>query len=210
MSKKAAYQSMANTIIKQLEKRNMKGYYCSTSKEATELAMKLMDSGDTVTWGGSMTLSECGLMDALATSGHTLLDRSIAKTPEEKREFFSKAVLADYYLMSTNAITLDGQLINIDGTGNRIACLSYGPKEVIIIAGMNKVVTDVDTGIERVRNFAAPPNTVRLNCKTPCSATGVCDDCLSKETICCQTMITRFSREPERIKVILVGEDLGY
>ena len=130
-------------------------------------------------------------------------------TPEEKRECFAKQTLADAFMMSTNAITLDGELVNIDGSGNRVACLAFGPKEVIVIAGMNKVVSNVEEGVARSRNIAAPPNTVRLGCDTPCAKIGQCGNCLTN-TICCQIVVTRASSIPGRIKVILVGDELGY
>lgn len=208
--KQTAYANQAATIIKNLKKRNMDGYYCPDAASAVEQAISLMPEGATISWGGSMTLSEIGLMDALQAHTYTLIDRMTAQTPEEKREIYAKTTLADYYLMSTNAITLDGQLINIDGTGNRVACLIHGPEHVIILAGMNKVCPDVTSAFQRVKNCATPPNTVRLNCKTPCSVTGICGDCLSAETICCQEVITRYSRVPGRIKVILIGEEYGY
>lgn len=208
--KQTFYANQAATIIKNLQKRNMEGYYCPDAASAVEQALALMPDGSTISWGGSMTLSETGLMDALQSHDYTLIDRMTAQTPEEKREIYAKATLADYYLMSTNAITLDGQLVNIDGTGNRVACLIHGPEHVIILAGMNKVCLDIESAFHRVKNCATPPNTVRLNCKTPCSVTGICGDCLSPETICCQEVITRYSRVPSRIKVILIGEEYGY
>ena len=169
-----------------------------------------MPKGSSVTWGGSMTLTECGLMDALKTANYEIIDRDTAKTPEEARVMYSKQVMADYFLMSTNAITIDGELVNIDGRSNRVSCLCWGPQNVIIIAGMNKVVPDVESAIKRVRNMAAPANCVRLNKNTPCAQTGKCGDCYSSESICSQFLITRRSSTPNRIKVILVGEELGY
>lgn len=200
------YENQAATIIKNLEKRNMEGYYCPDGASAVQTALSLMPEHSVISWGGSMTLSETGLMEQLQKRDYTLIDRMTAATPEERRELYAKATLADYYLMSTNAITLDGQLVNIDGAGNRVACLIHGPENVIILAGMNKVCPDVESAIRRVKNCATPPNTVRLNCKTPCAVTGICGDCLSPETICCQEVITRYSR----IKVILIGEEYGY
>lgn len=204
------YEVQAATIIKNLAKRNMDGYYCPDAASAVKLALSLMPEGSSIGWGGSMTLSETGLMDALKEQPYTLIDRSTASTPEERRQIYAKTVLADYYLMSTNAITLDGQLVNIDGAGNRVACLIHGPEHVLVLAGMNKVCTDVESAIKRVKNCAAPPNTVRLSCKTPCASTGICGDCLSPETICCQEVVTRYSRIPGRITVILIGEEYGY
>lgn len=208
--KEIANQNLANTIIKNMAKKNLEGYYCATSAEAVEKALSLMPEGASVTWGGSMTLTECGLMDALRTANYEIIDRDTAKTPEEARVMYSKQVMADYFLMSTNAITIDGELVNIDGRSNRVSCLCWGPQNVIIIAGMNKVAPDVESAIKRVRNMAAPANCVRLNKNTPCAQTGKCGDCYSQESICSQVLITRRSSAPNRIKVILVGEELGY
>ena len=208
--KEIANQNLANTIIKNMAKKNMEGYYCATSAEAVEKALSLMPEGASVTWGGSMTLTECGLMDALKTANYEIIDRDTAKTPEEARVMYSKQVMADYYLMSTNALTIDGELVNIDGRANRVSCLCWGPQNVIIIAGMNKVAPDVESAIKRVRNIAAPPNCVRLNKNTPCAQTGKCGDCYSPESLCSQILVTRRSSTPNRIKVILVGEELGY
>ena len=202
----------AQTIIKGLEKRNMEGVFCETKEDALTKALSYIEEGSSVTWGGSMSISEIGLMDAVKNGNYEIIDRSVAKNYDEQRETFSKAVLADYYLMSSNAITLDGELINIDGTGNRVACLTYGPKNVIMIVGMNKVVNDVEDGIKRVRNFASPPNTLRLGLKTPCSMTGRCGDCYGDTCICSQIVVTRRQSAAMRgrIKIILVGESLGY
>lgn len=208
--KEIANQNLANTMIKNMAKKNLEGYYCATSAEAVEKALSLMPEGASVTWGGSMTLTECGLMDALRTANYEIIDRDTAKTPEEARVMYSKQVMADYFLMSTNAITIDGELVNIDGRSNRVSCLCWGPQNVIIIAGMNKVAPDVESAIKRVRNMAAPANCVRLNKNTPCAQTGKCGDCYSQESICSQVLITRRSSAPNRIKVILVGEELGY
>lgn len=208
--KKKNYKNLAETIIKNFAKRGIEGYYCADRAAALEKAMDLIAIGSTVAWGGSVTLGEIGIFDALKDSELELIDRASATTPRERKEIYAKTVCADYYLTSSNAITLDGELINIDGTGNRVACIVTGPDNVIIIAGMNKIVTDVDAGISRVRNFAAPPNVQKLGVKTPCAVTGKCEDCLSPDCICCQILITRKSKFPNRLKVILVGEELGF
>lgn len=209
MAKKTFYENQAQSIIAKLKARKMEGYYCPDKESAREKVLELIGEGKKlVTYGGSMSLGEAGIYDAVEAAGHELLRRE-DYPPEDQAACYAKQVTADVYLMSTNAITLDGELVNIDGAGNRVACLIYGPKEVIILAGMNKVVTNVEEGIHRVRNFASPPNTVRLNIDTPCSKTGQCGNCLNN-TICCQTVITRASRIPGRIKVVLVGEELGY
>ncbi len=208
--KQIAYENQANTIIKGLKKRNMDGYFFHTIDEARAFANTMIEDGSTVTWGGSMTLQDSGLIQDLEKRDLTLLDRAKASSPEEVGKIYRQAFSADYYLMSTNAITLDGQLVNIDGNGNRVAALIFGPKKVIIIAGMNKVALDADSAVDRVRNFATPANCNRLNLTTPCSKTGKCGDCLGQSTICCEIVTTRNSRHDDRIHVILVGQELGY
>lgn len=208
--KQTFYENQAKSIIHKLEARKMEGYYCPDKESAKAKVLELIGPNKkVVTYGGSMSLDEVGLKEAVEEAGHNLLRREKYVTPEEKRECFAKQTLADVFMMSTNAITLDGELVNIDGSGNRVACLSFGPNEVIVVAGMNKVVSNVEEGIARSRNFAAPPNTVRLGCDTPCAKIGQCGNCLN-DTICCQIVVTRASRVPGRIKVVLVGEELGY
>lgn len=209
-SKQTFYENQAKSIIHKLEARKMEGYYCPDKESAKAKVLELIGPNKkVVTYGGSMSLDEIGVKESVEEAGHDLLRREKYVTPEEKRECFAKQTLADVFMMSTNAITLDGELVNIDGSGNRVACLSFGPNEVIVVAGMNKVVSNVEEGIARSRNFAAPPNTVRLGCDTPCAKIGQCGNCLN-DTICCQIVVTRASRVPGRIKVILVGEELGY
>lgn len=212
MSLEKATALKAETIIKNLKKRNIEGVYCATKDDALKQALSYIEKGSVVSWGGSESVKEIGLRDAVSSGDYEVVDRSLAKNYDEQRELFSKAVLADYYLMSSNAITLDGELINIDGTGNRVACLSYGPEHIIMIVGMNKVVNNMEDGIARVRNFASPPNAIRLGLKTPCSLTGRCGDCYGDTCICSQIVITRrqSAAMKDRIKLILVGEDLGY
>jgi len=208
--KQKYYKNIANTIIKNFEKRQIEGYYCTDSTSAVKKALELMPKGSSISWGGSMTLIETGLMDSIKKSDYKIIDRDKAKTLEEQRKIYGEICLSDYFLMSTNAITIDGELINIDGRGNRVAFLCYGPQNVIILAGMNKIVSDVESGFKKVRDIASPPNTVRLNKKTPCAITGKCEDCYSPDCICGQFVITRRSGVPNRIKVILIGEELGY
>ncbi|SFR56309.1 lactate utilization protein [Anaeromicropila populeti] len=208
--KKQAYENLANSLIEKFKMRGFEGFYCNTREEACELVKSMFHKGDKISWGGSETLKEIGIFEKLQDADYVLYDRTKAVTPNEKAELYSKIVSVDYFMMSSNAITLDGQLVNIDGYGNRVACLCAGPRNVIVVAGMNKIVPDTDTGIARVRNMASPPNAVRLNKKTPCAVTGQCGDCLSEECLCCQVVITRKSNIKNRIKVILVGEELGY
>lgn len=208
--KKEFYRIQAEGIIKNLELRGMAGFYCEDVKAARDKLKELLgDIPKSVAYGGSMTLDENGFKDVVKEAGHNLIVRENYKTPEEEKELKALTVNADSFLMSTNAITVNGELINIDGRGNRVSYMIYGPDEVIIIAGMNKVVANVDDGIRRVRNEATPPNAVRLGVPSPCSKTGKCADCLNG-TLCCQIVVTRVSKFPSRIKVILVGEELGY
>jgi hypothetical protein len=209
--KQTYYHTQAESIIKQLKKRNMEGFYCATADEAREKALSLIAFGEKVSFGGSVTVQECGILDALrGREDITLYDRATAKDAEEMGIIFRQAFSADTYLMSANAITLDGELVNIDGNGNRVAALIFGPKQVIVVAGMNKVATTEEEAVNRARNMAAPPNCIRLKKNTPCAVTGKCADCMGNETICCHTVVTRHSRDAGRIKVILVGEELGY
>lgn len=209
--KKKHYEILAGKMIEKLNLRQMEGYYAATKEEALQLVKeKFLTEGTSVCWGGSMTLGEVGVMDYLKSSKCEVIDRSAFTTPEEEKEIKAKMINADYFLMSTNAITLDGELVNIDGHANRVSFLCYGPENVLIIAGMNKVVTDVEEGVKRVRNIASPPNTLRLNKNTPCAKNGRCGDCLSEDCICSQVVVTRRSSVKNRIKVILVGEELGF
>ncbi|MCC3144458.1 lactate utilization protein [Halanaerobium sp. Z-7514] len=209
-TKKLFYQRKAEDLIKKLKQRNMEGYYCDNASEAVAKVMSLIKENSSVSWGGSMSLKEINLLAELEKTELNLIDRSKAKNRAEKEEIYHQALNADYYLMSSNAITQDGKLINIDGTGNRLAALLYGPKNVIIVAGMNKVCIDEAAALKRVKNHAAPENVMRLDKKTPCAKTARCHECQVEDTICCQTVITRRSSQTGRIKLILIGEELGY
>ncbi len=209
--KKEYYKKAADTIIKNLKLRRMEGYYCENGKDALELVKSMIPSGTTVSFGGSMTLAEIGVLDDLRSrTDITLYDRSTCTTPEEIKEVYRKSFFCHAYLMSTNAITMEGELINIDGNANRVAALCYGPDQVIVVAGMNKIVSDVESGYKRVKDIASPQNGIRLDRNTPCSINGKCGDCWGDGCMCSQTVITRRSSVLNRIKVILVGENLGY
>lgn len=210
--KEQNYENLAESIIEKLAHRNIEGYYCKDREEANAKAKRFLTPECSVSWGGSETLREIGLIDDLieADTEYDIYNRADIPPEMTYKEFYGKMVTSDFYFMSSNAITINGELINIDGNGNRVACLCNGPEHVIIIVGMNKVVTDVKSGIARVRNIAAPPNTVRLNKDTPCAEYGRCADCLSEDCICCHTVVTRKSNKTGRIKVILVGEELGF
>lgn len=212
-SKAKYYEILAGKIIDKLTLRNMEGYYAATKEEALQLIKeRFLTEGVSVAWGGSMTMEEIGLMAYLqgGESGCVVYDRMTAKTPEEQKAMKANIVNADYFIMSTNAITMDGELVNIDGTANRVSFLCYGPENVLVIAGMNKVATDVEDGLKRVKNIASPPNAIRLNRDTPCTKSGRCTDCFAEDCICSQTVVTRRSSAKGRIKVILVGEELGF
>lgn len=198
---------LAQTVIKGLESRNMKGYYANDKVEALQIALGLIEKDSKVTMGGSKSVEEIGLKDAVAWGEYNYCDRSKVKDPHEAELF---AFDCDYYLGSVNAITNDGVLINIDGNANRVSAYAYGPKHLILIVGMNKVAGDVDAAMKRARNTAAVTNAQRFGIVTPCKQTGACMNCKSNETICCQFLITRFERHADRVHVILVNEDLGF
>lgn len=211
LPKQHFYEAQAQTIIRNLEKRNMKGSYFHTAKEAYDYAMELIPNGASVSFGGTQTLEEMGMKQAFRNRADIQLYMRLPDMSyEEADTIYAKAFSADYYFMSTNGITMEGELFNIDGWGNRVACLIYGPKHVIVLAGMNKVAPNLDACIARARNVAAPANCFRLDKHTPCTQTGKCSNCLSPETICSQFVYTRHSAIPGRIHVLLVGEELGY
>lgn len=206
-----ARKRQAQTIIKAIEKRNMTAYYCENKEECVSKVLSIIPDESVISWGGSASINECALPQKLKEKGcYTVLDRSDYTTPEKQKEFAVKSFQSDYFLMSSNAITLDGELVNVDGNGNRVASLIYGPKHVIVVVGMNKVVPTVEAGYKRTRDIASPPNTIRLNKNTPCSVTGKCGDCMSEDCICNQIVITRRSREKERIIILLVNDNLGF
>lgn len=204
-------EKLAETVIRNLEKRQMAAFYCPSAAEARDMALSFVKEGNSVSFGGSMTLEETGILEALRNRGDIrLIDRANARNAQEMKQVFRDALSADCYFMSTNALTEDGELVNIDGNGNRLAALIYGPDQVIIVTGLNKVVPTVEDAVRRVRHTATPLNCIRLNRNTPCASTGTCADCLAPDCICNQVVITRRSGNPDRIKVILVGEALGY
>ena len=203
-------QLLAQKVIKGLESRNMTGYYAATKEEALRIALDLIPETSSVTMGGAMSAREIGLVDALKNGNYNFIERENATTDEEKRAAILKGYDADYFLSSANAITEDGVMINIDGNSNRVSFIAHGPKHVIFIVGMNKVCNDVDGAMKRARNVAAPINAQRFGLTTPCSKTGACMNCKSPDTICCQFLITRYSRHNDRMHVILVNDSLGF
>jgi L-lactate utilization protein LutB len=202
---------LAAKVVKNLTQRHFDAHYCKTATEAAERILSLIPADDTVSWGGSMTLQALGVIERLKAGSNPILDRNSAKTPEEKTEITRKAMLADTYLAGVNAVSEDGQLVHIDGNGNRVAAIAFGPRNVILVAGINKVVKSLDDALSRARNYAAPINVQRFpNLITGCKATGSCCDCILPESICTYIVTTRISHPAGRIKVILIGEHLGY
>lgn len=197
-------------VVKGLESRNMEAYYVKTKEEAVKKAMELMPEGSSISWGGTMSVDEIGLKDAVCSGNYELIDRDKAESPEERRALMLQALDCDFYLGSANAVSEDGVLINVDGNANRVAAYAFGPKAVLLIVGMNKVVKTEADAMSRARNEASPINAQRFGIETPCVKNGTCFDCKSPDCICCQIMITRFSKIPKRIKVILVDESLGF
>ena len=197
---------LAQTVIKGLESRNMTGYYAADKEEAVKKALEVIGKGSTVAMGGCQSAHEIGLIQALEEGDYNYIDRS-NMTP---RESLMAAYDADVFLSSANAMTNDGIMVNIDGNSNRVSCIAQGPKKVVFIVGMNKICSDLDEAMKRARNVAAPANAQRFDIKTPCKETGKCFDCKSPDTICCQFLITRYSRHADRIHVILVNDTLGF
>ena len=196
---------LAEHVIKGLQSRNMSGYYAKNKEEALKTALELIPKGSSISMGGCMSAQEIGLVSALKESDYHFIDRS----KMEPREALLAAYDADIFLASANAMTDDGILVNIDGNANRVSCIAQGPKKVLFIVSMNKICSDLDSAMKRARNIAAPANAQRFDIKTPCKLTGRCSDCKSPDTICCQFLITRYSRHTDRIHVILVNESLG-
>ncbi len=198
---------LATKVIEGLKSRNMAGYYAKDKDEALKIALDLIPEGSSVTMGGCMSAHEIGLFDAVKKGNYNFIDRY---EEPDFRAAMIKAYDTDVYLASVNAMTQDGVLVNIDGNSNRVSAIAFGPKKVIFIVGMNKVCDDVDGAMKRARNVAAPVNAQRFDINTPCKKTGSCMNCKSPDTICCQFLITRFSKHEGRIHVILVNDDLGF
>ena len=198
---------LAQKVIKGLASRNMSGYYAASRAEALEKALSLIPEGASVTMGGAMSAWEIGLVDAVKAGNYRFIDRDAMA---DKRAAMLAAYDADVFLSSANAMTEDGVLVNIDGNANRVSAIAQGPKKVVFIVGMNKVCSDIDGAMKRARNVAAPINAQRFGLSTPCARTGACMNCKSPDTICCQFLITRYSRHEGRIHVILVNDNLGF
>lgn len=203
------YDKKGPKVAENFNKRGFEAYYCPTKDEALQKAISLIPEEHVVSWGGSVSINDIGLRPYVLEH-RQVIDRDTAKTPEERQKLLRQALLCDTFIMGTNAATEDGQLYNIDGTGNRVAALIFGPKQVLVIVGMNKVEPTLEAAITRARSVASPMNMQRFSKKTPCALTGMCADCLSPDSICNQMVRTRRCAPAGRIKVILVGENLGF
>ena len=206
---KLYYEKRGNILVKNLKSRHFEAYYCENREEALAKALELIPEGSTVGWGGAMSCQQIGLMDALNAGNYRTIDRDKMTTPAEKTQAAKDSMFADVFLTGANGLSLDGQMVNIDGTGNRLAAINYGPGTVLVVAGMNKVMDTLEEAVRRARTVAAPMNEQRFNLDTPCNVTGTCADCKSERCICNQILITRHCRPVGRIKFILVGEELG-
>lgn len=207
--KKEMYRKRGAILAGNLTRRHFDAYYCDSREEALQKALELVPDGASVGWGGAMSAQQIGLMDALRSKPVTLFDRETAQSQEERTAILKQCLTANVFLTGANALSLDGQMVNIDGTGNRIAAIAFGPDMVLVIAGMNKVCDTLEQAVTRARTVAAPANVQRFPNDTPCKRTGSCQNCISADCICNQLLITRHCRPAGRIKFILVGEDLG-
>ena len=207
---KKYYNKRAEILVKNLKSRHFDAYYCETKEEALQKALELIPENASVSWGGSVTTQQIGLINAVKNGNYTPIDRFAGTTQEERDLAMQKSITSDVFLTSANAISMDGQMVNIDGLGNRVAAIIYGPKSVIVVAGMNKVEDTLEAAVVRARTIAAPMNKQRFDVQTPCEVTGTCADCKSEGCICNHIVVTRHCRPGGRIKFILVGEPLGF
>jgi len=207
--KKKYYEKRAQRLIKNLQSRHFDAYYCDSKEAALEKALELIPKGATVGWGGAMSAEQIGLIAALNEGEYNTIDRDKAPTPAEREKAMKQCLMADVFVAGANALSMDGQMDSIDGNGNRVAALVYGPDSVVIVAGMNKVVDSLEDAVRRARTVAAPSNKQRFALQTPCEVTGTCADCKSDGCICNQILITRNCKPAGRIKFVIVGEELG-
>lgn len=204
------YEKRGQVLVKNLQSRGFDAYYCADKASALEQALALIPEGAAVGWGGATSAQQIGLIPAVKAGGYTVIDRDTAASPEERIKLMKQCLTADVFLTGANALSLDGQMVNIDGMGNRVAAIVYGPDSVVVIAGMNKVEDTLEAAVVRARTVAAPMNKQRFPAETPCLVTGSCANCKSDGCICNQILITRNCRPKGRIKFVLVGENLGF
>lgn len=207
--KQLCYDKRGEILVKNLQNRHFEAYYCPNRESALKKALELIPEGASVGWGGAMSCGQIGLLDALRQGKYQVFDRERCETPEEKEQAMRNGLTADVFLTGANGLSLDGQMVNIDGTGNRVAAIVYGPKKILVVAGMNKVMDTLEEAVRRARTVAAPMNQQRFMLNNPCSVTGTCGDCKSETCICNQILITRHCRPVGRIQFVIVGEDLG-
>jgi hypothetical protein len=205
------HQARMKTVAAGLERRNTEVIQVPDGAAACAKSLEMIPQGATVGLGGSLTVQQIGLLKALRSGQYNLYDQyAKGLSPEESIQMRRKGLTADVFVTGTNAVTLDGRLVNLDGAGNRVAALTFGPQRVIVVIGRNKIVADVDQALDRIWNLAAPLNAARLNRKTPCTQTAQCEDCASPDRICNHLLITERQMKPGRLAVILVDEDLGF
>ena len=204
------YDKRGEILVKNLQKHHFEAYYCATKEAALKQVLELIPEGSTVGWGGAVSAAQVGVQQAVHAGNYTVIDRDQFSDPAEKLRCMRACFDADFFITGANALSLDGQMVNIDGNGNRVGMIVYGPKNIIVVAGMNKVCPTVEDAVKRARTIAAPMNQQRFGLPNPCTCTGVCGNCLNETSICNQILITRNSKPAGRIKVVLVGEELGF
>ena len=204
------YDKRGEVLVKNLQKRHFEAYYCATREAALKQVLALMPEGSTVGWGGAISAAQVGVQEAVHAGNYHVIDRDSFSDPAEKLRCMRDCFNADFFITGANALSLDGQMVNIDGNGNRVGMIVYGPKHIIVVAGMNKVCANLEDAVKRARTVAAPMNQQRFGLPNPCTCTGVCADCLSETSICNQILITRHCKPAGRIKFVLVGEELGF
>ena len=204
------FDKRGEILVKNLQKRHFEAYYCATKEEALKQVLSLMPEGSTVGWGGTVSAAQVGVQAAVHAGNYTVIDRDQFSDPAEKNRCMRACFNADFFITGANALSIDGQMVNIDGNGNRVGMIVYGPKNIIVVAGMNKVCPSVEDAVKRARTIAAPMNQQRFGLPNPCSCTGVCGNCLNETSICNQILITRNCKPAGRIKFVLVGEELGF
>lgn len=209
-AKELYYDRRGQLLVKNLKKRHFDAVYCKTTEDALQQALAWIPEGASVGWGGALSAQQIGLMDAVRAGNYRAIDRDLCETAEQREQAAKDCMFADVFLTGANALSMDGEMVNIDGNGNRVSAIIYGPKTVLVIAGMNKVVDTLDDAITRARTVAAPMNQQRFQLNNPCSVTGRCADCKSETCICNHIVITRHCRPVGRIKFIIVGEVLGF
>lgn len=204
------YDKRGEALAKNLQKRHFEAYYCATKEEALKQVLALIPEGSSVGWGGAISAAQVGVQEAVHAGNYTVIDRDAVSDPAEKNRLMRECFNADYFITGANALSQDGQMVNIDGNGNRVGMIVYGPKYIIVVAGMNKVCPTVEDAVKRARTVAAPMNQQRFGLPNPCNVTGSCADCLCETSICNQILITRHCKPAGRIKFVLVGEELGF